>query len=78
MTYGAADGALKDAPLFGRAHQGKGIARVQMVVAEQKIERAVVFRRARLRNDLDAAPAWSGIISSGYPIYKSGSFAPAR
>src|SRR5579864_6266260 len=54
--------AFIDAALLWRADERKWVAGIQMVVAEDKVERAVVFRGARLGDDLDAAAAWSGIL----------------
>ncbi len=61
VAQGTGETALVDAALLRRADERKRVAGIQMVIAEDKVERAVIFRRAWLGDDLDAAAAWSGI-----------------
>ena len=54
--------AFKDAALLLGRVGGEGVPRVQAVVAEQEVERAVVGVRGRLRDDLDAPAAPARIL----------------
>src|SRR5882762_9237191 len=50
----AGEAAFVNATLLGRPNQRERITSIQMGIAKQKIESAMVFRRSWLRDDLDS------------------------
>ena len=58
----AAERALENPPLLGRAHQRKCVARIQYRIAENEIERSVVVRARFFGDNFEASPARTPVL----------------